>query len=103
MNRDVVLAYAVDFACYVASTRYGHHGDAPAAPAGLTDAQADCIRRAAGQGRRAGVARDEKDEARAACEHDMHRKSRPLAKLAGFTPSLIDECFAAGYRTVRTV
>lgn len=103
MNRDRVLGYAVQFACYVASTRYGHQGESPTAPAELTDQQSECIRRAAATGRRAGIARDQGDESRAQFEHESHRKGRALAKMYGFSQSLIDECYEAGYRTVRTV
>ena len=100
MNRDRVLGYAVEFVCFQAGSQYGQSGNTPAAPEELTEPQADAIRRAAMAGRRAGLARRDKDEARAQFEREYHQKARGLAKLAGLTAGLIDECYDAGYRSI---
>ena len=87
-----------DYAAYLSGSEYGQSGNVPQAPDGIDEATAGYVVRLVGDGRRAGIAVDEHDSARADFARESVRKLRPLLRPHGICA---DTCFNVGYRSVR--
>lgn len=98
MNRDRILGYAVDLACFMGGTNYGHMGRDPRPPEELDANQAGYIQRLVSDGRRAAIAREQHDEARANLCRETVPKLRWIKAELGTSA---DELYDIGYRSVR--
>jgi hypothetical protein len=82
-----------DYAAYLGGSEYGQSGNMPVNPLGLDPTTAGYVMRLIGDGRRAAVAREQGDEARATFARESVAKLRPLLR-PHFSA---DVCFNCGY------
>jgi hypothetical protein len=91
--------YAQAYAEYLGGAEYGQSGKAPFTD--LEDHLAHYVRRAVGDGRRAGTAHNNNDPASYDLQRESFRKLVSVAKYHGLHDELLSSCWSIGYRATR--
>jgi hypothetical protein len=92
--RESAIAFARSVAEFMGGTEYGQMGFDPWAPNGLGDINADYIRRLVGDGRKAGIAARQRDQARVNLARETVPKLRAILK----DVVSADEVYSIGYK-----